>query len=258
MGDNAHRADVLSGPAHPPRTGLDPAPCRPREGTGPEGIERPPASTAAPGDLMRLFVAIAPPPAVLDELDDLVEPWRAGRRDLRWTNREAWHVTLAFLGQLDEAAAARLMPRLERAARRHHQVRLAFAGAGAFPVATRANVLWSGLSGDRRALARLAESVAAGASRAGAPPPDKGRRFQPHLTLARCRMPADVTELVAALDAYQGQPWTADRVHLVRSRLGATEQPRYTSLASWPLRPPPVAGPPAQGTTGTGPVTTTG
>ena len=188
---------------------------------------------------MRLFVAIAPPPAVLDELDALVEPLRARRLDLRWTNREAWHVTLAFLGQVDEAAAARLLPRLERAAGRHHQVRLAFAGAGAFPAATRANVLWSGLSGDRRALARLAESVAAGASRAGAPPPDKGRRFQPHLTLARCRMPADVTELVAALDGYQGQPWTADRVHLVRSRLGATEHPRYTSLANWPLRTPP-------------------
>jgi 2'-5' RNA ligase len=254
MGDNAHRADVLSEPAYPPRTGLDPPARRTRPGTGPEGIERPPGSTAAPGDLMRLFVAIAPPPAVLDELDDLVEPWRARRLDLRWTSREAWHVTLAFLGQVDEAAVARLMPRLERAARRHHQVRLAFAGAGAFPAATRANVLWSGLSGDRKALGRLAESVAAGASRAGAPPPDKGRRFQPHLTLARCRNPAGVTELVAALDGFQGQPWTADCLHLVRSRLGATEHPRYTSLASWPLRAPP----PAPGPTATGPVTTAG
>jgi len=250
MGDNAHRADLLSGPARSPRTGLDP-------GTQREGIERSPGSAVAPGELMRLFVAIAPPPAVLDELDALVEPLRARRLDLRWTNREAWHVTLAFLGQVDEAAAARLVPRLQRAAGRHHQVRLAFAGAGAFPAATRANVLWSGLSGDRRALARLAESVAAGASRAGAPPPDKGRRFQPHLTLARCRMPADVTELVAALDDYQGQPWTADRVHLVRSRLGATEQPRYTSLANWPLRPPPATGP-ATGPAAGGPVTTTG
>ena len=237
-----------------PRTGLGPAVRRVRPETAPGGIERPPGSTAAPGDLMRLFVAIAPPPAVLDELDDLVEPWRARRPDLRWTNREAWHVTLAFLGQVDEVAAARLVPRLERAARRHHQVRLAFAGAGAFPAATRANVLWSGVSGDRRALARLAESVVAGATRAGAPPPGQGRRFQPHLTLARCRMPADVTELVAALDGYQGQPWTADRVHLVRSRLDPAVQPRYTSLASWPLRtPPPAPAPPAAG-----PVTTTG
>ena len=235
MGDNVHRADLLSEPAQSPRTGLDPK-TRPTR----EGIKRLPGSTAASGDIMRLFVAIAPPSAVLDELDALVEPLRASRLDLRWTNREAWHVTLAFLGQVDEAAAARLLPRLERAARRHHQVRLSFAGAGAFPTQARANVLWSGLSGDRGALARLAESVAAGASRAGAPPPDKGRRFQPHLTLARCRTPADVTGLVAELGGYQGQTWTADRLHLVRSRLGATEHPRYTSLANWPLRTPPV------------------
>jgi 2'-5' RNA ligase len=217
MGDNANRADVLREHAGSRRTGLA-------------------AKQTSPESLMRLFVAIAPPPSVLDELDALVEPLRGRRQELRWTDREAWHVTLAFLGQVDEPGAARLLPRLERAAQRHHHIRLAFSGAGAFPGTGRANVLWSGLSGDRRALARLAESVAAGASRAGSPPPDKGRRFQPHLTLARCRMPADVTELVAELAGYHGQAWTADRIHLVRSRLGGTEQPRYVSLASWPLR----------------------
>jgi 2'-5' RNA ligase len=228
MGNNAHRAELLWEPARSPRTGL--------AHRTHDGVRRPAESGAATGDLMRLFVAIAPPPAVLDELDALVDPLRARQQDLRWTNREAWHVTLAFLGQVDEPTAARLLPRLEHAARYHHHIRLAFSGAGAFPAADRANVLWSGLSGDCGALARLAESVAAGASSAGTPPPDKGRSFQPHLTLARCRMPANVTDLVAALAGYQGQPWTADRVHLVRSRLGATDQPRYASLASWPLR----------------------
>jgi 2'-5' RNA ligase len=145
-------------------------------------------------------------------------------------------VTLAFLGEVDEPAVTRLLPRLERAAHHHPSIPLAFSGAGAFPAASRANVLWSGLSGDRRALARLAESVAAGATRAGAPPPDKRRRFQPHLTLARCRIPADVTELVAVLAGHRGLPWTADHIHLVRSRIGGTEQPRYVSLGSWPLR----------------------
>ena len=170
-------------PAHSPHTGL--------AHRTHEGVKR---SGAAAGDVMRLFVAIAPPAAVLDELDAQVGPLRARQEDLRWTNREAWHVTLAFLGQVDEPTVARLMPRLERAARRYHKIRLAFSGAGAFPAADRANVLWSGLSGDCETLARLAESVAAGASRAGTPPPGKTRRFQPHMTLARCRMPADVTE----------------------------------------------------------------
>jgi RNA 2',3'-cyclic 3'-phosphodiesterase len=230
MDDNAGRAGLLGEHARSPRTGL-------ARRTQP-GVSRSGGSRADPGDLMRLFVAIAPPPAVLDELDALARPLRMSRPDLRWTHIAAWHVTLAFLGQVDEAAVARLLPRLERAARRHRCFPLAFCGAGAFPSAGRANVLWSGLSGDRGALARLAESVSAGASRAGAPPPDQGRRFQPHLTLARCRMPADVTELVAALAGFRGQAWTADRVHLVRSRLGATDQPRYSTLASWPLRAP--------------------
>jgi RNA 2',3'-cyclic 3'-phosphodiesterase len=229
MGNEAHGAGLLGEHARSQRTGL--------ARRTPEGIKQPVRPGSSPGELMRLFVAIAPSAAALDDLDELARPLRSGRQDLRWTSREAWHVTLAFLGQVDESAAARLLPRLERAARRHRTFRLAFSGAGAFPAATRANVLWSGLSGDRGALAHLAESVAAGASRAGAPPPDKGRRFQPHLTLARCRMPADVTGLVAALAGYQGPPWTADRIHLVRSRLGATEHPRYATLGSWPLRP---------------------
>jgi 2'-5' RNA ligase len=238
MSHHAYRAELLNEPAHP-RTTLDPGAGRPHDGAG-----RPAGPGAAAGEQMRLFVAISPRPAVLGELDALVGPLRSGRPDLRWTNREAWHITLAFLGQVDEATAARLVQRLERAARRHHDIELAFSGAGAFPAAERANVLWSGLSGDRAALARLAESVVAGATRAGTPPPGKSRRFQPHLTLARCRMPADVTGLVAALDGYRGPSWTADRVHLVRSHLRVSQQPRYSSLASWPLRP---AGPGAAG-----------
>ncbi|MBV9383352.1 MAG: RNA 2',3'-cyclic phosphodiesterase [Streptosporangiaceae bacterium] len=191
---------------------------------------------------MRLFVALAPPAAVLDELDAACAPLRAGRDDLRWTSREAWHVTLAFLGEVAETGASRLLPRLERAARRHQRFSLAFAGAGAFPGAGRANVLWSGLSGDRRALAELAASVSAGAARAGAEPPDKGRRFKPHLTLARCRAPADVRTIVASLDGFQGQPWTAGEIFLIRSRL--TGHPRYETLGAWPLRVPDSAGRP--------------
>jgi 2'-5' RNA ligase len=229
MANEAHAAGLLGERTRSPRTGL--------VRRTPGGITRPLRSGAARGELMRLFVAIAPPAAALDELDALAGPLRGGRQDLRWTDREAWHVTLAFLGQVDESAATRLLARLENAARRHHVFRLAFSGAGAFPAATRANVLWTGLSGDRGPLAHLAESVAAGASRAGASPPDRGRRFRPHLTLARCRVPANVTELVTALDGYQGPSWPADRIHLVRSRLGPTEYPRYTTLGSWPLRP---------------------
>jgi len=183
---------------------------------------------------MRLFVGLALPPAVLDDLDATCAPFRPLRDDLRWTSREAWHITLAFLGEVTDLSLTRLLPRLERAAWRHSPLSLGLAGAGAFPSAARANVLWIGLAGDRRALADLAASVGAGARRAGAPPPDSGRKYRPHLTLARCRAPADVRPIVASLEAYQGPPWTTEEIYLIRSRPGG--QPRYETLGSWKLR----------------------
>jgi RNA 2',3'-cyclic 3'-phosphodiesterase len=202
---------------------------------------------------MRLFVAVAVPAEVAGELDNAVAPLRAAWPDLRWTGCDAWHLTLAFLGEVTETAGKRLMPRLERAAARHSSLSLSLAGAGAFPGAARARVLWTGVQGDRRALGALADSVAAGARRAGAPPTEERRRFQPHLTLARCREPVDVRALVENLSGHAGPPWTAREIYLIRSHLPGTGsnglgrqdngRPRYETLGSWPLQVPAAPGP---------------
>jgi RNA 2',3'-cyclic 3'-phosphodiesterase len=184
---------------------------------------------------MRLFVAVMPPQLVLAELTAAVAPLKEDRPDLRWTSEQAWHLTLAFLGEVDEAVLPDLTARLARAAGRHPVQQVAFRGAGAFPRPARAQVLWVGLSGDEAALGGLAASVAAASRRAGAPPPDEGRRFRPHVTLARCRGPADVRPLVDALAGFAGSAWTAREIRLVRSDLGQGP-PKYTELGSWPLR----------------------
>ncbi len=194
---------------------------------------------------MRLFVAVGVPAHAADELDGAVAPLRPSWPDLRWTGRDAWHVTLAFLGEVSETASARLMPRLERAAARHPTLPVSLGGAGAFPGAARARVLWTGVQAEPHGLAALAASVAAGARRAGAPPAEEGRRFQPHLTLARCRPPVDVQPLVDRLSGYAGTPWTAGEIYLIRSHLPRGrphDRPRYETLASWPLRVSAVPG----------------
>jgi RNA 2',3'-cyclic 3'-phosphodiesterase len=184
---------------------------------------------------VRLFVAIVPPPAVLAELSAAIAPLRAAAPELRWSGPESWHLTLAFLGETEERILPDLTARLHRAAGRHSAMELAIAGAGAFPAAVRARVLWAGISTDRQRLAALAASVAAAARRAGAPPPDEGRKYRPHLTLARSREPADVSVLAAALADYSGQAWTPSEVCLIRSQLGRGV-PRYDPLGRWPLR----------------------
>jgi len=184
--------------------------------------------------IMRLFVAIALPREAAAELDEVVAPLRPAWPDLRWTGRDAWHLTLAFLGEVDESVTAELAVRLERAARRHPCLSLYLAGAGAFPGANRARVLWTGIQGDRRGLGLLAASAGAGAQRAGARPANSGRGYQPHLTLARCRAPADMNSLVETLAPFAGTPWVAREIHLIHSRL--TANPRYEVIGTWPLR----------------------
>ena len=184
---------------------------------------------------MRLFVGLVPPTAALDDLDAACAPFRLARDDLRWTGRELWHLTLAFLGEVSEEDLARLMPWLGRAAGRSRAFSLSVAGGGAFSNPARANVLWSGMSGDRPALAELAATVADAARGAGIVPPDAYRGFTPHLTLARCRAPVDVREIVARLDCYRGPGWTVQEIYLIRSTLDG--QPRYETVDTWKLRP---------------------
>ena len=183
---------------------------------------------------MRLFVAVVPPDAALAELEDAVAPLRAAAPELRWTGIASWHLTLAFLGEVREEVLADLQVRLERAARRHPPQRLAIAGGGAFPSARRAQVLWAGFTADDTALGALADSVAAGARRAGAAPPGAHNRFRAHLTLARCREPGDVSELSRRLAGFTGTAWTAASIHLIRSHL-SSGPPRYEDMAAWPL-----------------------
>jgi RNA 2',3'-cyclic 3'-phosphodiesterase len=182
---------------------------------------------------MRLFVGLVPPSAALDDLDAACAPLRPGRADLRWTSRERWHVTLAFFGEVTEETLPGLLPRLERAARGHRAFALSLAAGGAFSSATRANVLWCGLSGDLEALGELALSVSAGARQAGAEPDEK-KPFRPHVTLARCRAPVDARAIVAALSGYQGPSWTVEEIYLVRSTLDGA-QPCYETQETWKL-----------------------
>ena len=175
---------------------------------------------------MRLFVAIVPPDPVLDEIAWATDEVKNAGHALRWARREQWHVTLAFLGEVDESKLPDLSARLGRAAHRHGSLSLGFSGAGRFD----GRVLWTRVRGDER-LRRLAQSVAAAARRSGIDVED--RPYKPHLTLARCRAPTDLRPLVTALGEFESSSWTATDMHLIRSRLGAV--PTYESLERWPL-----------------------
>jgi len=191
---------------------------------------------------MRMFVALPLPEAVKEDLAEYLEPRQeAGSREvsLRWTRPEQWHVTLAFLAEVADRHTDELLERLERAAARRNQLVLRVAGAGAFPHAGHAKVLWAGLEHEGEDLARLATGVRAAAAKSGIEV--AGGRFRSHLTLARLGRPADVTRWLRVLDPYAGPSWQAREVALIVSHLGQgpNGRPRHEVRETFELGPVP-------------------
>ena len=183
-----------------------------------------------------MFVALVPPDPVRAHLEAALGAVRDAGPGLRRTPPEQWHVTLAFLPGVDDAALPELDERLARAAARSAPVDTAVAGAGAFPRPSRAGVLWAGVDDPGGALRLLAARARAAARRSGV---DVGRGpFRAHLTLARTSRPADLREAVQALAGYRGPAWRVEEVRLVASRLGAGPggRPEHGTVAVHPLR----------------------
>ena len=182
---------------------------------------------------MRLFVAVVPPAEALDHLAEFLEP----RRDVegpRWTSREQWHLTLAFMPSAPERVVEELVEELEAAVTGRSPVVLGLDGGGCFPDVPRARVLWAGVRGGEslRPLARAVRSVC---SRAGASP--DGGPFRAHVTLARFARPVDATRWVRVLESYEGPGWVARELVLVESHLPRERghPPRHEVLAHLPV-----------------------
>lgn len=147
------------------------------------------------------FVAVEPD----EEAKSLLAQMLARAFDHEWplpgrlSPPENWHITVRFLGSLDEVTLDRLMAGLDETAPsgsvdyhlRPGPFTLALAGMGAFPRPDNATVLWVGVESE--ALADLAAAVEDLATAVGVNPEE--RPFRPHLTLSRIRPPLDVSDL---------------------------------------------------------------
>ncbi|MFC9946952.1 RNA 2',3'-cyclic phosphodiesterase [Streptomyces pratensis] len=184
----------------------------------------------------RLFAAVLPPGPAVQELAGAVAPLHGlpGAVNLRWTARAGWHYTLAFLGNVDEELLPELYARLERAAHRTEPFPLRIHGGGRFD----GRAFWAGAEGGLDTLRLLASRAHAAARKAGVPM-EEHRHYTPHLTLARSRVPTDLTPYTGALEGFDGMSWEVGEIGLVRSNLPVDgvpgEQPRYEVVQAWPL-----------------------
>jgi 2'-5' RNA ligase len=149
-----------------------------------------------------------------------------------WVPPRALHMTLRFIGEVDEPEKARLAGLLAT------PISLApfdveWRGLGAFPSPRHPRALWMGIVAGAAELGRLEAQISRriASSLAGDAAP-----LRPHVTLGRVRTPGagvDWIKLLQAIDV-RGVRSRVDRVTLYRSELSA-RGPHYTGLAHAPL-----------------------
>ena len=167
---------------------------------------------------MRLFVAVRPPDEVLDLVAAVPRPEVT---PARWTTRAQWHITLRFLGNVEDptpvvAALGRVAATLAPA-----DVTL-----GPKPGVLGHQVVYLPVTG----LDEVADRVVRATAEFGEPP--TRRRFRGHLTLARTK--GGTMSLSSLSSLAVAASWTVGEIELIRSHLGGGPA-RYEALSSFAL-----------------------
>jgi len=144
---------------------------------------------------MRAFIAIDLPESIRAALRRKQASFRSVCPDARWTQPEGIHLTLKFLGEISEAKVKEVSESLKSLSR-FESFSIGLKGFGFFPDARRPRVLWTGVDAPA-SLSRIAEQVEEAMQRIGFARED--RVFQPHLTLARFKVPQPQPALQALL-----------------------------------------------------------
>jgi len=178
----------------------------------------------------RLFVALVPPATVQSELAAVATPLRG----LRWTPAENIHLTLRFIGEVDDEQQERFA---EALARVHVEpFILPVGGVGVFPTRGPAKVLWAGVGNGHTRLFQLRKQVDEALLRVDSGLAMPG--FHPHFTLGRIGEEYETKSLAGFLATHENleaPPFRVAEFQLMASELTPGRPPAYRIAQRFPL-----------------------
>ena len=177
--------------------------------------------------MYRLFVAVDLPHETKEALRSICR----GVPEARWVPLEQLHLTLRFIGDVDDTMFAAIKGAL--AVVKSPPFDIALKGVGHFPPGKRARVLWVGMERNET-LTRLAQEVELALETAGVSPEE--RPFSPHITLARFREPSigGAASFEERHREFALPPFTVSAFYLYSSILGP-KGATHTREATCPL-----------------------
>ena len=189
---------------------------------------------------IRAFIAIELSSAVRQAVRDFQNRLKTltPPRSVRWTVPENIHLTLHFLGDIDETQVKPVAAEIGATAGQHPSFELLLGGLGCFPNVRRPRVLWIGLLERNQVLTDLQLELGESLRRAVGFTPD-ARPYAPHLTLGRVKKGISARHLKQLSQVIQNEQQRSGQlirletteVALIKSDL-RPDGPVYTRLAA--------------------------
>lgn len=185
---------------------------------------------------MRAFIAIPAPEAVKEQADQIREQLARTNPDVKWVEYINYHLTLKFLGDIDDQQLQKIRERLRQVAEYCPPFYLKVSGLGFFPNKRKPRVVWMGLDGDIDKAEFLAERIDVYLHDIGFEA-EKSHRF--HITLGRVRSERNIDVLLhqaQVLDAVtRSGLFPVQAFYLMESHL-SKEGPQYRVEQAYALR----------------------
>jgi 2'-5' RNA ligase len=187
--------------------------------------------------MTRTFLAVALSDEAREALRREISSLASALPSVRWVNVASLHLTLAFLGDLDDERLTAAHEATQAAASQGAPFALTLDRLGTFGAPHAPRVIWAGVSGEVAALRRVQTTLAHELDQRGFPP--QRQSFTPHLTLARIRERLSAPELTALQQRVNAPlahtaTWTGATLDVMKSKL-TRPAASYTTLASYPL-----------------------
>ncbi len=178
---------------------------------------------------IRTFIAIPTPDDVRQALTDIQAELKTANAEVKWEPPEKLHITLRFLGDVEESQLPLLMTDCSKAICNLNSFSLIYEGLGCFPDTRNPRIIWAGSHNDDGILLRMKKEIDDSVARYGFE--RENRPFHPHITLARVKGRENIPNLIKMLQSvtFEPHPVIIDEVHFMKSELRPTGS-IYTKL----------------------------
>jgi len=183
---------------------------------------------------MRAFIALELSEGIRTELLRLQDELKKAGANVKWVIPDNIHLTLKFLGNIDESRLSEIENVLRPIADANSPFEINLFKIGAFPDINYPRVIWAGIDKGCSQAEEIARNIEGGLEKIGFP--KESRPFSAHLTLGRVRSGKNKVGLKEKLLSTSVRPSACPIKHitLFESRL-TPHGPIYTARGNFPL-----------------------